>query len=146
MISYVVSAPVVALALGGTVTLVLAIGGNNPLWRTEPLNLSEAAALRDRGEVARLLETGADPRVPRFVRGGFLYEHPARLTAVEAAVLADRAEILQILLDSGLTFEAAAWQRAWCQASSDGMRELLAEARPPGSPSACLPAPAAPAD
>ena len=113
MIAYLVSIPVVALAVSGTVTLVLAVGGDNPLWRAEPLNLSEAAALRDRGEVARLLETGANPQLMQRVRRGFLYQRPTQLTAVDAAVLADRPEILRLLLDSGLSLDAATWPRAW---------------------------------
>ena len=93
MTSYLVSAPVIALAATGAVTVALAIQGSNPVWHTEPLNLSEAAALRDRGEVARLLEAGADPYATRPVRAGFLYQDSTHLTAVDAAVNADRPEI-----------------------------------------------------
>lgn len=132
-----VSAPVLLLAAAFTVTLTLAARGHHPLWRTEALNLSEAAALRDRGEMARLLAAGADPRAARPVRAGFLYQRPAMLTPADAAVLADRPEILQLLLDYGLSFDGAQWRRAWCAAASDGTRAVLAQVRPGDAVPAC---------
>jgi hypothetical protein len=53
--------PAALLALARVVFLVLAAFGVHPFWLNEPLNLAEAAALRDRGEVARLLAEGQDP-------------------------------------------------------------------------------------
>lgn len=143
MTTRLVSAPIVALATAGALTLVLAAGGYNPLWRSEPLNLAEAAALRDPGEVARLLADGADPRTERLVRAGFLYDYPAYLTPVDAAVRTDRAEIVQLLFDSGLSLDADAWRRAWCIAPSDDMRRTLIAAQPPDSPRTCPSEPAA---
>jgi hypothetical protein len=132
-----VSAPIVALATAGALSLMLGAGGNNPVWRSEPLNLAEAAALRDIGEVARLLSQGADPRAERHVRAGFLYTYPARLTPMDAAVRGDRPEIVQLLLDSGLALDADTWRRAWCTASTDEMRRTLIAAQVPGSSRAC---------
>jgi hypothetical protein len=134
-----VSAPVVLLAITFAVTLSLSMSGDNPLWRTEPLNLSEAAALRDRGEVARLLAAGADTHAPMPVRGGFLYQSQTTLTPADAAVLADRPEILQLLLDYGLVLDAGAWNRAWCAAYSDEVRNLLEPVRPAEVVPACAP-------
>lgn len=134
-----VSAPVVLLAIAYVVTLSLSMSGDNPLWRTEPLNLSEAAALRDRGEVARLLAAGDDPRAARPVRGGFLYQEPVTLTPTEAAVLADRPEILQLLLDYGLVLDGEDWNRVWCAAFSDEIRDLLEPVRPANVVPACAP-------
>jgi len=135
-----VSAPVVLLATAFVVTLMLSVSGDNPVWRTEPLNLSEAAALRDRGEVARLLAAGTDARASMPVRGGFLYKDQTTLTPAEAAVLADRPEILQLLLDYGLVLEPEDWNRVWCAAPSDEIRELLEPVRPPDAQPACAPA------
>ena len=53
--------PAGLLALTRVVFLVLALWDVHPFWLWEPLNLAEAAALRDRGEVARLLAAGEDP-------------------------------------------------------------------------------------
>jgi hypothetical protein len=135
-----VSAPVVLLAIAFALTLTLSVNGANPIWRTEPLNLAEAAALRDRGEVARLLAAGADARASRPVRGGFLYKDQTTLTPAEAAVLADRPEILQLLLDYGLVLDGVHWSRVWCAAPSDDIREVLEPVRPPDTVAACAPA------
>jgi hypothetical protein len=135
-----VSAPVVLLAIAFAVTLMLSVTGDHPVWRTEPLNLSEAAALRDRGEVARLLAAGADARASMPVRGGFLYQDQTTLTPAEAAVLADRPEILQLLLDYGLVLDDKDWSRVWCAARSNEIRELLEPVRPPDARTGCAPA------
>jgi hypothetical protein len=131
-----VSAPVLLLAAVFAVMVTLSAAGHHPLWRTEALNLSEAAALRDRGEVARLLAAGDDPRAARPVRAGFLYQEPATLTPAEAAVLADRPEILQLLLDYGLSLDHLQWQHAWCTAS-DLTRTVLEQVRPSEAVPAC---------
>jgi len=132
-----VTAPVVVLAFACAVALLLSARGSNPLWRTEPLNLSEAAALRDNGEVARLLAAGADPRAARSVRGGFLYEYEARLTPAEAAILSDRPELLQLLLDFGLSFDRDEWTRAWCTAAGTETKAVLERVRPPDAVAGC---------
>jgi hypothetical protein len=134
-----VPAPVVLLAAVFLVTLTLSARGDHPLWRTEALNLSEAAALRDLGEVARLLAAGADPRAPLPVRGGFLYQEPATLTPADTAVLADRSEVLQLLVDYGLWLDPAQWTRAWCNARSKDVRDVLEQVRPDGTVPVCAP-------
>jgi hypothetical protein len=96
-------APAALLALARVVFLVLALWDVHPFWLSEPLNLSEAAALRDRGEVARLLAAGEDPNATYQVRKGFLRDYPARMTPLDAARAARRDEIVQILLDAGAT-------------------------------------------
>ena len=62
--------PAAVLAVARVVFLVLAAWGLHPFWMWEPLNLAEAAALRDRGEVARLLAEGAGSQrhLPRASR------------------------------------------------------------------------------
>jgi hypothetical protein len=94
-------APPALLALTRIVFLVLAMWDLHPFWRWEPLNLAEAAALRDRGEVARLLAEGVDPNAVYPVRGGILRSHPTEMTPMAAATAARRDEIVQILLDGG---------------------------------------------
>jgi hypothetical protein len=94
-------APAALLALTRVVFLVLAIWDIHPFWLWEPLNLAEAAALRDRGEVARLLAEGQDPNATYRVRRGFARSYPAQLTPMAAALAARRDEIVQLLLDGG---------------------------------------------
>jgi hypothetical protein len=75
------------------------------LW--EPLNLSDAPALRDGGEVSRLPAEGHDPNSTCVVRRGFLRDHEMRLTPIEAARAAGRGEIVQVLVDAGAVPESA---------------------------------------
>jgi hypothetical protein len=94
-------APAALLALARVVFLVLAIWDVHPFWLFEPLNLAEAAALRDRGEVARLLADGEDPNATYRVRRGIVREYPMQMTPMAASTAARRDEIVQILLDGG---------------------------------------------
>jgi hypothetical protein len=94
-------APAALLALIRAVFLILAACGVHPFWLIEPLNLSEAAALRDRGEVARLLAQGQDPNATYRIRRGFVEDYEVRMTPMAAALAARRDEIVQLLLDGG---------------------------------------------
>jgi hypothetical protein len=94
-------APAALLALARVVFLVLALWNAHPFWRWEPLNLAEAAALRDGGEVSRLLADGHDPNAVYPVRGGMIRDYPMQVTPMAAALAARRSEIVQILLDAG---------------------------------------------
>jgi hypothetical protein len=98
---FIAAAPAALLALTRVVFLVLAVWDVHPFWLWEPLNLAEAAALRDRGEVARLLAEGEDPNATYRVRRGFVREYPMQMTPMAAALAARRDEIVQLLLDSG---------------------------------------------
>jgi hypothetical protein len=95
------AAPAALLALTRVVFLVLALWEVHPFWRWEPLNLAEAAALRDRGEVARLLAEGEDPNATYRVRRGVVREYAMQMTPMAAARAARRDEIVQLLLDGG---------------------------------------------
>jgi hypothetical protein len=89
------------LALVRLVFLVLAVWDVHPFWLWEPLNLAEAAALRDRGEVARLIAEGQDPNGIYRVRRGMVARYPVDVTPMAAAIMARRDEIVEILLDAG---------------------------------------------
>jgi hypothetical protein len=95
--------PPALLALTRVVFLVLAVWGVHPFWLPAPLNLAEAAALRDRGEVARLLAEGKDPNATYRVRRGVVRRYAMEMTPIEAALATRRDEIVQLLLDSGAT-------------------------------------------
>lgn len=97
----VAAAPAALLALTRVMFLVLAVWDVHPFWLWEPLNLAEAAALRDGGEVARLLAEGEDPNATYRVRHGFVRERPMQMTPMAAALAAKRDEIVQLLLDGG---------------------------------------------
>ena len=93
--------PPALLALTRVVFLVLALWDVHPFWLFEPLNLAEAAALRDRGEVARLLAHGENPNATYRIRRGFVRDYPVEMTPMAAALAARRDEIVQLLVDSG---------------------------------------------
>ena len=95
------AAPAALLALTRVVFLVLAVWDVHPFWQWEPLNLAEAAALRDRGEVARLLAEGEDPNATYRVRRGVVRSYVMQMTPMAAALAARRDEIVQLLLDGG---------------------------------------------
>jgi hypothetical protein len=94
--------PPALLALTRVVFLVLAIWDVHPFWLFEPLNLAEAAALRDRGEVARLLAHGENPNATYRIRRGFARDYPVEMTPMAAALAARRDEIVQLLVDAGV--------------------------------------------
>jgi hypothetical protein len=81
--------------------LVLTLWGRHPFWKSEAFTLSEAAAQRDAGEVARQLSAGADPNAPYLVRAGMLERESVMLTPIEAARMAGRDDIVAILVDAG---------------------------------------------
>ena len=93
--------PAALLAMARVAFLILSIWDLNPFWLRERLNLAEAAALRDRGEVARLLADGHDPNATYLVRRGFIRDYAMRLTPIQAAEATNREEVIQLLLDAG---------------------------------------------
>lgn len=95
--------PAAALASARAVFLVLAMWGLHPFWQVESLNLAEAAALRDRGEVARLVAEGADPNATYSVRSGILGRGAVQITPIGAARSARRDEVVELLLEVGAT-------------------------------------------
>jgi hypothetical protein len=97
----VAAAPAALLAVLRVAFLVLGMWDIHPFWRWEPLNLAEAAALRDRGEVSRLIAEGQDPNATYRVRRGMVERYPVEITPMAAALSARRDEIVEILLDAG---------------------------------------------
>ena len=93
--------PAAVLAVVRLTFLILALWDLNPFWLWEPLNLAEAAALRDAGEVAHLLADGSDPNATYPIRRGFIHDDASEMTPLAAARAAQRDEIVQILLDAG---------------------------------------------
>lgn len=114
--------------------------GADPLWAVEPLTLSEAAALRDNGEVVRLIESGADVNARSVVRADVFSEQALTMTPLEAAVAGERADMVELLLEHGARADATLWTRLMCYAASveaDDVRALLAPRRPDGAAEGC---------
>ena len=92
-------------------------------WQGGALTLSEAAALRDQGEVARLIEAGADPNRQYDLRPDVLAIR--RATPLEAAVAARRAEIINVLMHEGATLDETGWRRLHCVAVETGAADVV---------------------
>jgi hypothetical protein len=114
--------PGVLLAVVTVVMLALAPAGHHPAWPGGELTLAEAAALRDRGEVARQLMAGADPNARYEMRAGVLDDR--RATPLAAAVAADRGEIVSLLLARGARPDEEEWTRLSCLARRAGSRDV----------------------
>jgi hypothetical protein len=87
------------------------------------LTLSEAAALRDQGEVSRLTASGTDPNAVYGLRPGVLAA--SSLTPLEAAVGARRAETVELLMLRGATVDDTSWRRLHCFALSTGAADVV---------------------
>ena len=113
---------VVCAALPALIATVVAAA--SPLfWKGGSLTLSEAAALRDAGEVARQIAAGADPNATYPLRPGVLAA--LSLTPLEAAVGARRPEIVQLLVLRGAKVDAAGWRRLHCFAAGLGAIDVV---------------------
>jgi hypothetical protein len=88
-------------ALVSLAWLAQAAVGEHPFWTHVRLTPSEAAALHDAGELARLAASGQDLNGMYGVRAGFLDSEEHTLTPMEAARAARRPEIVQLLLELG---------------------------------------------
>jgi hypothetical protein len=139
--------PAWALCLPGAVLIVataaMLLGlpfGADPLWQVEPLTLPEAAALRDNGEVVRLIDLGEDPNGAGPVRPNFLRNDTQVLTPLEAAVGARRADMVELLLENGAVMDAAMWTRLMCFAGvvdAGDVRDVLEARRPAHASDRC---------
>jgi hypothetical protein len=139
--------PGAAAALPGVVlagwTALLLLGatiGSHPLWRVEPLNLSEAAAMRDGATVVQLIASGEDPYARRPVRADLLFNDRAELTPIEAAIAGGRTEIVEVILFSSPRPSPAEWTRLRCLSELEGARninDVLDRYRPEQTPLAC---------
>ncbi len=110
-----------------TATLVLGpLVGFDPVWRSEPLTLPEAAGLRDDGEVLRLLRNGADVNAAGPIRADFVKSYEITMTPLEAAVGIRRADMVTLLLDRGATLEQPMWSRLVCFARQERAADVEA--------------------
>ena len=118
--------PATVLTVWTMAVLVGATVGAHPIWRVEPVNLSEAAALRDQATVVKLIRDGEDPSARREVRADLLFNDRVELTALEAGIASHRSEIVDILMFSMRTPpDATEWNRLRCLADLEGDRDVI---------------------
>lgn len=116
--------PAVALVLVSMALLVSAAAGRHPRLTRLPMNMSEAAAMRDGATIIRLIDEGEDPHAARPIAAGMLFGRPVTLTPLEAAIAARRAEVVDILLWRTNGADAQTVARARCLAQRDGDADI----------------------
>lgn len=112
-----------AVVVSAAMVVAAATGAAPPFWRGGSLTLSEAAALRDGGELVRMIAAGSDPNAVYPLRPGVLAVQS--LTPMEAAVGARRAEMVDLLVLHGAQVDAAAWRRLHCFAIKTGAADVV---------------------
>jgi len=113
-----------AVGFCGAVLGAAAFGYTPTFWQGGPLTLAEAAALRDQGEVARLIEAGADANAEYALRPDVLAVN--RATPLEAAVLGRRPEIVELLMHEGAAMDERSWRHLHCIAAEIGQEDVAA--------------------
>jgi hypothetical protein len=127
-----IAAPAVVLGAVLAVSLVLSVFGQSPIWPDHQLTLPEAIAVSDDAEIVRLMDAGQDLSIAYSVRPGVLFERPASLTPLEAAVQSHRADLVERLLASGARVDGVIWNRLRCLAGDDSVVAVLERHRPGG--------------
>ena len=135
--AFAVAIPGCLLAAASLVALMLAAFGDYPMWPHEDVNLAEAAGVREEAEVARLIERGQDPNASYPVRPGLLFERPANLTPLEAAVINDDPAIVALLFANGAAVDGQTWVALRCFAGNSQVSPLLDAHRPAAIPLEC---------
>jgi hypothetical protein len=136
--------PCIALAAMSVWWIAGALFGAG-LWPPDNVTLAEAVATRNNAEALRLISLGADPNQRSRVRDGLLTNgYDVVVTPVEAAVGAQRADSLRMLLANGAVVDGRELRVLRCYERTrrdSGVREILdAHAEPsttPGQGSDC---------
>lgn len=118
-------APFVPAFLATIAVLILGLAGVHPLWPAVDLTLSEAAALKDRAMVVRLVEDGDNPDARRRVRAGVLKSYELEITPLEAAVGARQLDIVQLLVMRGARVEGQTGVILRCFAAQERAQDIV---------------------
>jgi hypothetical protein len=121
-----VALPGLVLASGTAGMMLGAVTGSPPWWRVEPVNMSEAAALRDRATVVRMMAGGEDPYRRREIRADLLFNDRVELSPIEAGIAARRSEIVDIILFAARTPpDDTVWAHLSCLARLEGDDDVI---------------------
>lgn len=124
--SLAIAVPGAVLAIGTAFMMLGAVTGSPSWWRVDPVNLSEAAALRDRATVARLMANGEDPYARHEIRADLVFNDRVDLSAIEAGIATRRSEIVDIILFSArVPPDGPAWARLRCLAQLEGDEDVI---------------------
>jgi hypothetical protein len=113
--------------LGALMVLVLAGAavGWHPFWTEPPLTISEAAALKDRATLQRLISSGVDVNAPVKVRAPILKGYDITVTPLEASVGTRTPTAMQFLLARGARMDARERAVVTCLAIKDDAQEIV---------------------
>lgn len=116
------AAPIAAAVVGVTLA-VMGVAGAHPFWSYPPITLPEAVALRHGGVILTELRRGADPHEPMPVDRQILGSETGALSAWEAAVMADRSEVIELFAREGVPLAPDAAERLVCLAIARERRD-----------------------
>lgn len=102
-----------------------AVFGAHPLWNEPELTMSEAAALKDRGTIQRLIGEGVDPNRRSRVRAGVLKSEDLYLTPLEASIGTRTPTTMSFLLNQGALMDDDDRKVLVCLAAKENAREIL---------------------
>jgi hypothetical protein len=105
--------------------LIGALFGVHPLWSEPDLTMAEAAALKDRATIQRLIWSGIDPNTPARVRPGILKDHELLVTPLQASVGTRTPVTMEFLLALGARMDARERAVVTCLAMQEEAREIL---------------------
>lgn len=118
-------APPLLIGIVALSVLAGAAFGVHPLWNELELTLSEAAALKDRGTIQRLIWEGVDPNRRSRVRAGILKSQDLNLTPLEASIGTRNPVTMQFLLSRGALMDERDRKVLVCLAVKDNADEIL---------------------
>jgi len=110
--------------------LIALLAGRPVLWPQEEITLAEAVGWRDRGEVVRLIASGADPNVRYAVRNVFREDEYLAMSPFEAAVITREVYMMSLVEDYGGVIDARNGAVLQCLAQAldaDDVREFVIE-------------------
>jgi hypothetical protein len=126
-------AAIVAAAVGppamvGLLAVVVLVGaavGKHPFWSEPPLTISEAAALKDRATLQRLISNGVDINAPAIVHAPILKSYDITLTPLQASVGTRTPTAMEFLLARGARMDARERDVLMCLAIKDDAQEIV---------------------
>jgi hypothetical protein len=113
------------LAIAAIYTVADAALGGDPFWHEPQLTMAEAAALKDRATMQRLIWSGVDPNAPANVRANVLKSHDIVVTPLEASVGTRTPVAMQFLLAHGARMDRNEQDVITCLAKEDDAKEIL---------------------
>jgi hypothetical protein len=139
LVCFAAAAPgLIALGVFAASGLAAMSSGHPLIWAPQPVTLSQAIALKDRGEVVWQLMLGADPNKRYDVAEALRDAEHVMLTPLETAIITREVDLVDTLVDWGAVLDERNGPTLNCLAGAvkaqPQLVERLAErSRPPES-------------